>query len=131
MTFLKYDILSFDSENGDMVFIYNGDLEKTITLNIFNEFPDYRGINKQLHYVSLTTNSVVVLPDASSRMKSLRSPTFGWLNDPITGEIFRPATQMDLDSFEFKNSKTTEGELTDNGKIYSLLLDMYQHTYMI
>ena len=118
MTFKKYDIFDYNSVSGEMKFIYNDDTKKIISINILNYYPDYRGVNKNVHYVSLTTNDVVMLPDAHSRMKSLRAPTYGWLNDPDTGEIFRPATQMDYDLFEFKNNTYTNGELTDNGKIY-------------
>lgn len=130
MTFSNYSIYSFNSDTGDMEFIYNDDETKKITLNLYNNFPDYRSVNKNVHYVSLTTKQVVVLPDASTRMSSLRGPTFGWINDPETGELFRPATQIDYDLFEYKNNRYPNGDLTDNGKIYSYLLEEYQTAYM-
>jgi hypothetical protein len=130
MTFSNYSIYSFDSTTGDMIFIYNGDKQKTITLNLYNKYPDYRSVNKNVHYVSLTTKNVVAIPDAHTRMASFRIPTYGWINDPDTGEIFRPATQMDFDLFDYKYNKYANGDLTDNGKIYSYLLEEYQTAYM-
>ena len=130
MSFKSYDILSFDRITGEMIFIYNDDKNKTISINILQNYPDYRGVNKDVHYVSLTTKDVVVIPDAKSRMKSYRIPTYGCISDPETGELFRPATQIDYDLFEFKNTKTPDGDLTDNGKIYSYLLDEYQSAYL-
>ena len=130
MTFSNYSIYSFNSNTGDMVFIYNDDETKKITLNLYSQFPDYRSVNKNVHYVSLTTKQVVALPDASTRMSSMRGPTFGWINDPDTGELFRPATQIDYDLFEYKYNRYPNGDLTDNGKIYSYLLEEYQSAYM-
>jgi hypothetical protein len=130
MTFINYSIYSFNSDIGDMVFIYNNDETKKITLNVYANYPDYRAVNKKLHYVSLTTKELVALPDASTRMPSLRNPTFGFINDPDTGEVFRPATQIDFDLFDYKYNRYPNGDLTDNGKIYSYLLEEYQTAYM-
>ena len=103
---------------------------KKLHLKIICNYPDYRSVNKNVHYVSLTTKQVVALPDASTRMSSMRNPTFGWINDPDTGELFRPATQIDYDLFEYKYNRYPNGDLTDNGKIYSYLLEEYQTAYM-
>jgi hypothetical protein len=130
MTFTNYSIYSFNRDTGDMVFIYNEDNQKSITINLYKNYPDYRSVNKNVHYVSLTTKQVVNIQDASTRMSSLRNPTFGWINDPNTGELFRPATQIDFDLFDYKNNKYDNGDLTDNGKIYSYLLEEYQTAYM-
>jgi hypothetical protein len=128
MVFNDYKVTNFSSD-GIMTFIYNNDKSKSVKLNVLKDFSDYRKVSDK-HYIDTVDNKMVLI-DTSCMSPSLRPKFTSLISDPQNGHILRPATQMDFDRWDYRTNKMPNGELTDNGKIFSHLLDTYQSTYMI
>jgi len=117
MSFESYKILGFCPTSKKIVFYYNNNKKNTISINLLSSFPNYCPVSKD-HYIELSTGDFVHIKDGASQLYGLRGPTFGHINDS-DGNIYRPATQLELDCYETKYPDS------DNGKLYQYLKKNY------
>ena len=112
-----YDILNLNYETKEITFFFDNDINKTITINVYNGYRDYV-VTKNLEYFIDLNNGDLVRIVGANDLPNMRNNFFAH-----NGKYFRKALQCDVDKDDLIRF---DG---DNGKLYKYLENIYNNNF--
>lgn len=109
-----YNIYKLDHTKKEITFIFDGDSNKTHTINVFDGFKEYVVATNLEYFVDLNNGDLVRIPGADNHLNSLRNDYYD-----LNGSYFRKALQCDIDKDDLDRFNG------DNGKMYKHLENIY------
>jgi len=107
--FLKYDIIKYHKESGNITFRFNNDSKKIITVDIDRNFPNYEPC---YDYYYNCTNKLIRLADSNGETTLIRNNVF-----------YSKCHQYQYDHYNIKHP------ICSNGLLYKYMLEIYKRLY--
>ena len=109
-----YNVYKLNYEAKELTFIFDNDVNKTHTVNVFDGFQEYVVATNLEYFVDLNNGDLVRIPGSNNQLRSVRNDFYD-----LRGNYFRKALQCDVDKDDLDRFNG------DNGKMYKHLEDIY------